>query len=313
MKLGEKQILVTGGAGFLGKHLVQALRKRGSTEIVVPRRSQYDLTREAAVERLYREAQPEVVIHLAAAVGGIGANLETPGRFLYENLLMGALLMEYGRRAGVQKFVSVGTICAYPKFTPVPFREEDLWNGYPDETNAPYGMAKKMLLVQGQAYRQQYGFNSIYLLPVNLYGPGGQFDLESSHVIPALIWKCLEAVERGESEIVCWGDGTPTREFLFVEECAKAIILATEQYDGAEPVNIGAGFEISIKELVELIAELVGFHGRIVWDTTKPNGQPRRMLDISRAWNLFGFRAKIDFRDGLLRTIKDYREQRTSL
>jgi len=313
MKLGEKQILVTGGAGFLGKHLVQALRKRGSTEIVVPRRSQYDLTREAAVERLYREAQPEVVIHLAAAVGGIGANLETPGRFLYENLLMGALLMEYGRRAGVQKFVSVGTICAYPKFTPVPFREEDLWNGYPDETNAPYGMAKKMLLVQGQAYRQQYGFNSIYLLPVNLYGPGGQFDLESSHVIPALIWKCLEAVERGESEIVCWGDGTPTREFLYVEECAKAIILATEQYDGAEPVNIGAGFEISIKELVELIAELVGFHGRIVWDTTKPNGQPRRMLDISRAWNLFGFRAKIDFRDGLLRTIKDYREQRTSL
>ena len=313
MKLGEKRILVTGGAGFLGKHLVQALRKRGSTEIVVPRRSQYDLTREAAVERLYREAQPEVVIHLAAAVGGIGANLETPGRFLYENLLMGALLMEYGRRAGVQKFVSVGTICAYPKFTPVPFREEDLWNGYPDETNAPYGMAKKMLLVQGQAYRQQYGFNSIYLLPVNLYGPGGQFDLESSHVIPALIWKCLEAVERGESEIVCWGDGTPTREFLYVEECAKAIILATEQYDGAEPVNIGAGFEISIKELVELIAELVGFHGRIVWDTTKPNGQPRRMLDISRAWNLFGFRAKIDFRDGLLRTIKDYREQRTSL
>ncbi len=313
MKLGEKRILVTGGAGFLGKHLVQALRKRGSTEIVVPRRSQYDLTREAAVERLYREAQPEVVIHLAAAVGGIGANLETPGRFLYENLLMGALLMEYGRRAGVQKFVSVGTICSYPKFTPVPFREEDLWNGYPEETNAPYGLAKKMLLVQGQAYRQQYGFNSIYLLPVNLYGPGGQFDLESSHVIPALIWKCLEAVERGESEILCWGDGTPTREFLYVEECAKAIILATEQYDGAEPVNIGAGFEISIKELVELIAELVGFHGRIVWDTTKPNGQPRRMLDISRAWNLFGFRAKIDFRDGLLRTIKDYREQRTSL
>ncbi len=313
MKLGEKRILVTGGAGFLGKHLVQALRKRGSTEIVVPRRSRYDLTREAAVERLYREAQPEVVIHLAAAVGGIGANLETPGRFVYENLLMGALLMEHGRRAGVQKFVSVGTICSYPKFTPVPFREEDLWNGYPEETNAPYGLAKKMLLVQGQAYRQQYGFNSIYLLPVNLYGPGDQFDLEISHVIPALIRKCLEAVERGESEIVCWGDGTPTREFLYVEECAEAIVLATEQYNGAEPVNIGAGFEISIKELVELIAELVGFHGRIVWDTTKPNGQPRRMLDTSRAWNLFGFRAKIDFREGLLRTIKDYREQRPSL
>ena len=313
MKLGEKRILVTGGAGFLGKHLVQALRKRGSTEIVVPRRSQYDLTREAAVEQLYREAQPEVVIHLAAAVGGIGANLETPGRFVYENLLMGALLMEYGRRAGAQKFVSVGTICSYPKFTPVPFREEDLWNGYPEETNAPYGLAKKMLLVQGQAYRQQYGFNSIYLLPVNLYGPGGQFDLESSHVIPALIRKCLEAVERGESEIVCWGDGTPTREFLYVEECAEAVVLATEQYDGVDPVNIGAGFEISIKELVELIAELVGFHGRIVWDTTKPNGQPRRMLDTGRAWKLFGFRAKINFREGLLRTIKDYREQRAPL
>lgn len=313
MKLREKRILVTGGAGFLGQHLVQALRKRGSTDIVVRRRSQYDLTREAAVEQLYREAQPEVVIHLAAAVGGIGANRENPGRFVYENLLMGALLMEYGRRAGVQKFVSVGTICSYPKFTPVPFREEDLWNGYPEETNAPYGLAKKMLLVQGQAYRQQYGFNSIYLLPVNLYGPGGQFDLESSHVIPALIRKCLEAVERGEPEIVCWGDGTPTREFLYVEECAEAIILATEQYDGVEPVNIGAGFEISIKELVELIAELVGFHGRIVWDTTKPNGQPRRMLDTSRAWKLFGFRAKINFREGLLRTIKDYREQRAPL
>ena len=313
MKLGEKRILVTGGAGFLGQHLVQALRKRGSTDIVVPRRSQYDLTREAAVEQLYREAQPEVVIHLAAVVGGIGANRENPGRFLYENLLMGALLMEYGRRAGVQKFVSVGTICSYPKFTPVPFREEDLWNGYPEETNAPYGLAKKMLLVQGQAYRQQYGFNSIYLLPANLYGPGDQFDLESSHVIPALIRKCLEAVERGESEIVCWGDGTPTREFLYVEECAEAIILATEQYDGVEPVNIGVGFEISIKELVELIAELVGFHGRIVWDTTKPNGQPRRMLDTSRAWKLFGFRAKINFREGLLRTIKDYREQRAPL
>ncbi len=310
MKLGEKRLLVTGGAGFLGQHLVQALRKRGFTEIVVPRRSQYDLTREAAVEQLYRETQPEVVIHLAAVVGGIGANRENPGRFLYENLLMGALLMEYGRRAGVQKFVSVGTICSYPKFTPVPFREEDLWNGYPEETNAPYGLAKKMLLVQGQAYRQQYGFNSIYLLPVNLYGPGGQFDLESSHVIPALIRKCLEAVERGESEIVCWGDGTPTREFLYVEECAEAIVLATEKYDGVDPVNIGAGFEISIKKLVELIAELVGFHGRIVWDTTKPNGQPRRMLDTSRAWNLFGFRAKINFREGLLRTIKDYREQR---
>jgi GDP-L-fucose synthase len=235
---------------------------------VVPRRSQYDLTREAQVERLYADAQPAVVLHLAAVVGGIGANRANPGRFLYDNLVMGTLLMEYARRAGVEKFVSLGTICAYPKCTPVPFREAHLWNGYPEETNAPYGLAKKMLLVQGQAYREQYGFNAIHLLPVNLYGPGDNFDPESSHVIPALIRKCLEAIQRGEPEVVCWGDGTPTREFLYVEDCAEAIVLATERYNGVEPVNIGAWFEISIKKLVELIAELTGFRGQIVWDTT---------------------------------------------
>ncbi|MFQ5850585.1 MAG: GDP-L-fucose synthase family protein [Candidatus Binatia bacterium] len=309
MDLQEKRIVVTGGAGFLGQHLVRALRERGCRNVAVPRRSQCDLTREAAVERLYREARPEVVIHLAAVVGGIGANRAKPGKFLYENLAMGSMLMEYARKAGVEKFVGVGTICAYPKFTPVPFREEDLWNGYPEETNAPYGLAKKMLLVQGQAYRQQYGFNAVHLLPVNLYGPGDNFDPESSHVIPALIRKCLEAVERGEREIVCWGDGTPTREFLYVEDCAEAIVLATERYDGAEPVNVGTGSEISIKDLAELIVDLTGFRGRIVWDTTKPNGQPRRCLDVSRAREVFGFRAKTDFCEGLRRTIEWYRLQ----
>jgi len=303
-----KRVLVTGGAGFLGQHLVRTLRERGCKEIVVPRRSQYDLTREAAVEQLYRDARPQVVIHLAAVVGGIGANLANPGRFLYDNLMMGALLMEYARQAGVEKFVGVGTICSYPRLTPVPFREEALWDGYPEETNAPYGVAKKMLLVQGQAYRQQYGFNAIHLLPVNLYGPGDHFDLETSHVIPALIRKCLEAIERREPEIVCWGDGTPTREFLYVEDCAEAIVIATERFDGPEPVNIGAGFEISIKELVELIAELTGFQGKVVWDTTKPNGQPRRCLDTSRAQEAFGFRSKTEFREGLRRTIQWYRD-----
>lgn len=303
MELHNKRILVTGGAGFLGQHVVHTLREHGCKKIVVPRRSQYDLTREAAVEQLYRDARPEVVINLAAVVGGIGANRANPGRFLYENLIMDAMLMEYARRAGVEKFVGIGTICAYPKFTPIPFREEDLWSGYPEETNAPYGLAKKMLLVQGQAYRQQYGFNAIHLLPVNLYGPGDHFDLETSHVIPALIRKCLEAIERGEPEIVCWGDGTPTREFLYVKDCAEAIVLAAERYDGAEPMNIGAGFEISIKELVELIAELTGFKGRILWDTTKPNGQPRRCLDTTRAWQNFGWRARTSLRKGLQQTI----------
>jgi len=307
MQLRDKRIVVTGGAGFLGEHVVRTLEAHGCADIVVPRRRQYDLTREANVERLYADTKPEVVIHLAAVVGGRGANRANPGRFLYENLVMSTMLMEYARQAGVEKFIGIGTICSYPKFTPVPFREEHLWNGYPEETNAPYGLAKKMLLSQGQAYRQQYGFNAIHLLPVNLYGPGDNFDPESSHVIPALIRKCLEAIERGEPEIVCWGDGTPTREFLYAEDCAEAIVLAAERYDGAEPVNIGAGFEISIKELVEVIVELTGFRGQIVWDTSKPNGQPRRCLDTSRAWEWFGFRAKTDFREGLQRTIEWYR------
>lgn len=308
MELKGKRIVVTGGAGFLGQHVVQALRERGCKEIVFPRRSQYDLTQEVVVAQLYRDLRPEVVIHLAAAVGGIGANRANPGRFFYENLVMGAMLMEYGQRAGVEKFVGVGTVCAYPKFTSVPFREEDFWNGYPEETNAPYGLAKKMLLVQGQAYRQQYGLNAIYLLPTNLYGPGDKFDLQTAHVIPALIRKCIEAVQQGKKEIVCWGDGTPTREFLYVEDCAEAIVLAVERYDGADPVNIGSGFEISVKKLVELIAGLTEFRGEILWDASKPNGQPRRCLDTSRAWELFGFRAKTDFRDGLLRTIQWYKE-----
>ena len=313
MDLRDKCIVVTGGGGFLGRHVVQILQERGCGNIFVPGRAQYDLTSEAAVWCLYRDARPKVVIHLAAVGGGIGANRANPGRFAYENLVMGAMLLEHARRAGVEKFVTIGTICAYPKFTAVPFREEDLWNGYPEETNAPYGLAKKMLLVQGQAYRQQYDFNAIYLLPVNLYGPGDNFDPESSHVIPAIIRKCLEAIERKGPEIVCWGDGTPTREFIYVEDCAEAIVVATERYDGAEPVNIGAGFEISIKELVELIAELTGFEGQIVWDTTKPNGQPRRCLDTSRALKHFGFRAKTDFREGLRRTIDWYQHGRRQI
>lgn len=308
MELHDKRILVTGGAGFLGRHVVRSLRDRGCRDIIVPRRSQYDLTREAAVEHLYRDTHPQIVIHLAAVVGGIGANRAYPGRFIYENLVMGAMLMEYARRAKVEKFIGVGTICSYPKLTPVPFREENLWNGYPEETNAPYGLAKKMLLAQGTAYRAQYGFNAIHLLPVNLYGPGDNFDTESSHVIPALIRKCLEAVDRHEPEIVCWGDGTPTREFLYVEDCAEAIVLATERYDGPEPVNIGTGCEMPIKELVDLIVQLTGFRGRIAWDTSKPNGQPRRRLDTSRAEREFGFRARTAFPEGLRRTVEWYRQ-----
>ncbi len=309
MELCDKRIVVTGGGGFLGRYVVRTLLERGCKEVVVPRRSDYDLTREGVVEQLYRDVRPQVVIHLAAVVGGIGVNCLNPGRFFYENLVMGSLLMEYARQARVEKFVAIGTICAYPKYTPVPFREEDLWDGYPEETNAPYGLAKKMLLVQGQAYRQQYGFNAIHLLPVNLYGPGDNFDPETSHVIPALIRKCLEAVKRGDPEIVCWGDGTPTREFLYVEDCAEAIVLATERHDEAEPVNLGAGFEISVKGLVELIVEITGFQGRVVWDTSKPSGQPRRSLDTSRAWEAFGFRARTPFREGLERTVAWYRSQ----
>ena len=309
-QLRNNRIAVTGGAGFLGRYVVRALEEQGCREIFVPRRSEYDLTHEVAVEQMYSDFRPHVVVHLAGVVGGIGANRQNPGRFLYENLVMGSLLMEYGRKAGIEKFVGVGTICAYPKFVPVPIREVDLWNGYPEETNAPYGLAKKMLLVQGQAYRQQYGFNSIHLIPANLYGPEDNFDPETSHVIPAVIRKCLEAMERREKEIVCWGDGTPTREFLYVEDCAEAIVLATQSYDGAEPVNVGAGFEISVRELVQLIAELTGFHGSIAWDKSKPNGQPRRSVDTSRARELFGFQAKTDFRDGLRKTIEWYEVQR---
>ena len=304
-----QRYVVTGGAGFLGSHVTRQMRERGVRYLFVPRSGEYNLTREEAVIRLYREARPEVVIHLAAVVGGIGANRENPGRFFYENLMMGAQLIEQARLFGVKKFVAVGTICSYPKFTPVPFKEEDLWNGYPEETNAPYGLAKKMLLVQSQAYRQQYGFNSIFLLPVNLYGPGDNFDPSSSHVIPALIKKCMDAIRNREEEIVVWGTGKATREFLYVEDCAEAILLATERYDRSDPVNIGAGFEISIKDLAELIAEISGFHGRIIWDHTKPDGQPRRMLDTARAFLEFGFKAKTQFREGLKKTIEWYRKK----
>jgi GDP-L-fucose synthase len=307
--LAGKRVVVTGGSGFLGRHLVAALEARGST-VLVPRKRHYDLTSEPQVERMYADLRPQVVIHLAAVVGGIGANRESPGRFFYENVMLGALTMEHARRTGVEKFVGVGTICAYPKHAHVPFVETDLWNGYPEDTNAPYGIAKKMLLVQGQAYRQQYGFNAIHMLPVNLYGPHDNFDPASSHVIPALIRKCVEAAERGDREVVCWGTGNATREFLFVEDCADAIARATECYDDAEPVNIGAGFEISIRDLAQLIAELTGFHGALTFDATKPDGQPRRMLDVTRAQERFGFRASTDFRTGLRRTIEWYRAHR---
>ena len=304
-----KRVVVTGGSGFLGQHVVRALERRGST-VLVPRKRQYDLTSEPQVERMYADMRPQIVIHLAAVVGGIGANRESPGRFFYENVMLGALTMEHARRNGVEKFVGVGTICAYPKHAHVPFVETDLWNGYPEDTNAPYGIAKKMLLVQGQAYRQQYGFNAIHLLPVNLYGPHDNFDPASSHVIPALIRKCVEAAERGDREVVCWGTGNATREFLYVGDCADAIVSATERYEDAEPVNIGAGFEISIRDLAQLIAELAGFRGALTFDATKPDGQPRRMLDVSRAHDGFGFRASTDFHAGLARTIEWYRAHR---
>ncbi len=310
MDLKEMQILVTGGAGFLGRRVVAALHAKGCRDIVVPLVEHYDLTREASVERLFSDVRPQVVIHLAAEVGGIGANRANPGRFAYRNLIMGALLMEHARASGVEKFVAVGTICAYPKYAAVPFKEEDLWNGYPEETNAPYGLAKKMLLVLAQAYRRQYGFNAVYLLPVNLYGPGDNFNPDSSHVIPAMIRKCVEAVESGDGAISLWGDGSPTREFLYVDDCAEAIALATQRYNGEEPVNIGTGNEISIRDLAELVAELTGFRGRILWDTSKPNGQPRRCLDIRKAEEWFGFRAGTEFREGLQRTVQWFIEQR---
>jgi len=310
MDVSKKRVLVTGGSGFLGRHVVAAFEERGCRDVVVVRKAQYDLTREPDVQRLFAEKKPNVVVHLAAVVGGIGANRESPGRFFYQNVMMGALTMEYARLSGVEKFVGVGTICAYPKLAPVPFLERDLWNGYPEETNAPYGIAKKMLLVQGQAYREQYGFDAVHLLPVNLYGPHDNFDPASSHVIPALIRKCLEAVESGSGEVVCWGTGNATREFLYVEDCAAAVVLATEKYERPEPVNLGAGFEISIRDLAELVAELSGFHGRLVFDRTKPDGQPRRSLDVTRARNAFGFAASTDFRAGLKRTIEWYKRER---
>jgi GDP-L-fucose synthase len=308
LDLSSKRILVTGGAGFLGSYIVQRLARMGAHEVAAPRRREYDLTHADAVERLFREYRPQVVIHAAATVGGIGANRSNPGLFFYENAIMGIQVVEACRRYAVEKTVVLGTICAYPKFTPVPFREEDLWAGYPEETNAPYGIAKKALLVQCQAYREQYGMNAVFLLPVNLYGPRDNFDPRSSHVIPALIRKCMEAVGRGAEEIVLWGDGSPTREFLYVDDAAEGIVLATERYNGAEPVNLGSGLEIPIRELARKIAELTGFTGRIVWDTSQPNGQPRRCLDVSRAGQELGFRARTGLDEGLRATIAWYGE-----
>lgn len=305
-----KKVIVTGGAGFLGSYVVEKLQQRGCKDVFIHRSREYDLRNLSAIVSLFEETHPDIVIHLAAQVGGIGANREKPGEFFYNNLIMGIQLMEQARLFTVKKFVAIGTICAYPKYTPVPFKEENLWNGYPEETNAPYGLAKKMLLVQSQAYRQQYGFNSIYLLPVNLYGPGDNFEPTSSHVMPALIKKCVDAVENGDDEIVCWGDGSPTREFLYVEDAAEGILLAAERYSKSEPVNLGAGFEISIKNLVNLIASQTGFKGRIIWDDTKPNGQPRRLLDTSKADKEFGFKASVNFEQGIRNTIDWYINRR---
>lgn len=308
--MSKRNWWITGGNGFLGRHLQAQLASDRDLNLLCPRGSEYDLTQAGAIARAYQALQPEVVIHLAAKVGGIGINREHPAEFFYENLMMGVQLIEAARVQQVRKFVAVGTICAYPKFTPVPFREEDLWNGYPEETNAPYGLAKKMMLVQAQAYRQQYGFNAIFLLPVNLYGPGDNFDDGSSHVIPALIKKCVNAVERGEREIVVWGSGNASREFLYVADAARAIELATRNYDKPEPVNIGSGMEITIRDLVQLVTELTGFTGSIRWDGSKPDGQPRRCLDVSRAEHELGFRASTNFQDGLKRTIEWYRSNR---
>ena len=308
-RLSTKNILVTGGSGFLGQHVVKKLEEVGCKRVFVPRSRDYDLVEMEAVKRLYRDSKPDVVVHLAARVGGIGANMANPGAFFYQNLMMGAQMMEQGRLLGIEKFVAIGTICAYPKDTPVPFKEEDLWDGYPEETNAPYGLAKKMLLVQSQAYRQQYGFNSVYLLPVNLYGPGDNFDLESSHVVPALIRKVLEAKERGERRVVAWGSGNVTMEVLYVEDAAEGIVLAAERYDKPDPVNLGSGYEISIRDLAALICDVAGFDGEIEWDSLRPAGQPRRCLDTSRAKEEFGFKAKTGLREGLVRTIEWYRSQ----
>ena len=306
INLKNKRILVTGGNGFLGSFVIKKLKARGCKSIFIPRREDYDLVQTKYVKKVYQDAHPDIVIHLAAVVGGIGANRDNPGKFFYDNLMMGVQMMEIARQIGIEKFVAVGTICSYPKFTPIPFKEENLWNGYPEETNAPYGLAKKMLLVQSQAYRQQYGFNSIFLLPVNLFGPGDNFDPKFSHVIPALIKKCTDARESGAPEIIVWGSGKPTREFLYVEDAAEGIILAAEKYNKPDPVNLGTGMEISIKELVKLIVKLSGFKGKIIWDKTKPDGQPRRCLDTTRARKEFGFKAKTKFKAGLKETIEWY-------
>lgn len=298
----NRTVLITGGSGFLGRHLKQELARRGYRKVVAPSHREFDLTCQPSVKAMIRKHKPAAVIHLAARVGGIGANRANPGLFFYENLLMGAFLIEESRLAGVQKFVALGTICAYPKFTPVPFKEKDLWNGYPEETNAPYGLAKKMMLVQSQGYRDQYGFNSVYLLPVNLYGPHDNFDLESSHVIPALMRKFHQAARSGSRTVTLWGDGSASREFLYVEDCARAIAMALERYDGREPVNIGTGREIKIRRLAAKIQKLSGFKGRIVWDTSKPNGQPRRCLSVDRAKREFGFKAAVSFDQGLKKT-----------
>jgi GDP-L-fucose synthase len=304
----DKRVCVTGGAGFLGSFVVEKLKSRGAKEIFVPRKREYDLVHVEAIQRMLADARPDLIIHLAARVGGIGANRAHPAEFFYDNLMMSIPLLHRAWRSGMEKFVAIGTVCAYPKFTPVPFKEEDLWNGYPEETNAPYGLAKKMLLVQSQAYRQQYGFNSIFLLPTNLYGPGDNFDVESSHVIPALIRKCIEAKEREDAHIVVWGTGKPTREFLYVEDAAEGILMAAEHYNESEPVNLGSGKEISIWDLVHLIARLTGFEGKIVWDTSKPDGQPRRCLDTKKAEQVFSFRPRVPFEEGLRRTVAWYVE-----
>jgi GDP-L-fucose synthase len=308
--LSGKRIVVTGGAGFLGQAVCERLRALGAGEVLVPRRAQFDLTTEAAVERLYREMRPQVVMHLAAEVGGIGANMESPGRYFFANMAMALHLIEGARRHGVERFVQTGTICAYPKFTPVPFREEELWNGYPEETNAPYGVAKKAALVMLDAYRRQYGLKSAYLLPVNLYGPRDNFDLRTSHVIPALIRKCVEAQRAGASHITCWGTGAASREFLYVDDAADGLVRAAEVMDEPEPINLGTGMEITIRDLVTLIARLCGFGGEIRWDASKPDGQPRRCLDTARAERLLGWRARVGFEEGLRRTIEWFGAQR---
>jgi GDP-L-fucose synthase len=306
----DKRVCVTGGAGFLGSFVTARLHERGAKEVFIPTIEKYDLVQLDSIRQMLDDSNPDIIIHLAAQVGGIGANREHPAEFFYSNLMMGVQLIHEAWLRGVEKFVALGTICAYPKFTPIPFKEENLWDGYPEETNAPYGLAKKMLLVQSQAYRQQYGFNSIFIMPVNLYGPRDNFKPESSHVIPALIKKCVEAIESGADSIEVWGDGTPTREFLYVEDAAEGILLATEKYDSPEPINLGSGMEISIKHLVELIARLTGLKGRIIWDTSKPNGQPRRRLDVTRAEQAFGFIAGTSFEEGLKKTIEWYRGQK---